>query len=71
MKSETYLKDERKRDPFIDRRSGEDRRRAYNLDYFPSGGIERRSGKERRRQDERRDGCIRVSTWSSVCPDDR
>ena len=67
MKSETYLKDERKRDPFIDRRSGEDRRQAYDLD----GGIERRSGKERRRQDERRDGCIRVSTWSSVCPDDR
>jgi len=64
------IKDARTNDPFLDRRSGEDRRQAYELDYFPGGGIERRSGKERRWPDERRDGWIRVSTWSSVCADD-
>ena len=53
-------------DPYIDRRSGEDRRDAYDLDYFPDGGIERRSGKERRQQNERRDDWARISKWSSV-----
>ena len=39
---------------FIDRRSGEDRRKKYSLDYFESNGKERRIGEERRKKDERR-----------------
>jgi hypothetical protein len=31
--------------------------------------LERRQGKDRRQPDERRHGCVRVSQWSSVCPD--
>jgi len=70
MDFENVLKDDRKTDPFLDRRSGEDRREAYDLDYFLDGGEERREGAERRQPDERRDDCLRVSQWSSVCPDD-
>ena len=58
----------RQADPLEDRRSGEDRRVAYDLDYFSDGGVERRSAQERRRIDERRENCKRVSQWSSVCP---
>jgi hypothetical protein len=50
----------------IDRRSGEDRRIVYDLDYFRNGGLERRKGKDRRTQGERRFGWVRVSKWSSV-----
>jgi hypothetical protein len=70
MKDERTLKDDRKNDPLVDRRSGEDRRLAYDLDYFQNGGVERRKGEERRKKDERRDNCVRVSKWSSVCPDE-
>jgi hypothetical protein len=69
MRGADFMKNKRKKDPFVDRRSGEDRRDGYDLDYFPNGGTERRSGKERRRKGERRDRCIPVSDWSSVCPD--
>jgi hypothetical protein len=69
MEDEKSLKDARERDPFVDRRSGEDRRKTYDLDYFQNGGVERRKGPDRRQQDERRDGCVRVSKWSSVCKD--
>ena len=57
----------RKRDPYLDRRSGEDRRQTYSLYYFREGGVERRLTKERRLNFERRKGYARVSTWSSVC----
>ena len=57
----------RARDPMLDRRSGSDRREAYDLDYFDQDGAERRSGKKRRQQNERRCQCVRVSEWSSVC----
>lgn len=50
----------------LDRRSGRDRRRVHLLDYFLSGGIERRSWKERRSQNERRTDWVRVSDWTSV-----
>jgi hypothetical protein len=33
--------------------------------------MERRQVKDRRQRSERRDGCIRVSKWSSVCPDEK
>ena len=61
--------DARVRDPYIDRRSGEDRRVVYDSDYFENSGRERRYGGDRRQMDERRDNCVRVSDWSSVCPD--
>ncbi len=50
----------------IDRRSGEDERNRYNLDYFMDGGQERRKGKERRQSRERRSGWARVYKWCSV-----
>ena len=65
------LKDRRKRDPYLDRRSGEDRRKVYDADYWDSGGIERRKLKDRRQQKERRGSCVKVSKWSSVCPNDK
>ena len=67
MKEEMVIKDARISDPYIDRRSGEDRRQVYDADYFQTGGKERRSGKERRQQYERRKNFIRVSKWSSIC----
>ncbi len=70
MKEEKILKDARIRDPYVDRRSGEDRRQVYDADYFQNGGLERRRGKERRQHYERRKDCTRVSEWSSVCSDD-
>ncbi len=70
MEYEKIIKDARISDPYIDRRSGEDRRQVYDADYFQNGGLERRSGKERRQHSERRKNCIRVSEWSSVCSDD-
>ena len=54
-----------KRSP-IDRRSGDDKRKRYNLDYFTDGGQERRKGKERRQSEERRSGWARVYKWCSV-----
>jgi hypothetical protein len=53
----------------LDRRSGEDRRKAYRVGYFLQGGIERRSGNERRRQHERRKAWMRISGWSSMRKD--
>ena len=43
-----------KKRSFIDRRSGEDRRKTYSLDYFESDGKERRIKEEQRQQGERR-----------------
>jgi hypothetical protein len=67
MEQEKILKDARLSDPYLDRRSGEDRRQVYDADYFQNGGKERRSGIERRQQNERRKNFIRVSEWSSIC----
>jgi hypothetical protein len=50
----------------IDRRSGEDKRKVYSLDYFFMGGEERRRRGERRNLGERRRNWVRVSRWSSV-----
>ena len=70
MEETIEFKKIRKTDPFLDRRSGDDRREAYDLDYFRNGGAERRAQSERRQPLERREGCIRVSQWSSICPDE-
>jgi len=50
----------------IDRRSGADRRRVMNFDYWFSEGVERRPWRERRSEFERRADWVRVSQWSSV-----
>ena len=60
----TLLVDERR--SYLDRRSGEDRRKAYNLDYFISGGRERRKRRERRIHSERRSDWKMVNKWYSV-----
>jgi hypothetical protein len=66
--AERASRSERRRaDPYLDRRSGEDRRDVYLVDYFAMGGPERRTHRERRRKTERRQGCVRISRWSSVC----
>ena len=39
---------------FIDRRSGDDRRKTYSLDYFENDGKENRVKEERRKRGERR-----------------
>jgi predicted Zn finger-like uncharacterized protein len=62
-----HLKKRRFRDPFLDRRSGDDRREAYELGYFAQSSIEKRKSIERRQKDERRDQYVRISQWSSVC----
>ena len=61
------FKERRVRDPYIDRRSGENRRKMYDVAYWESGGKERRSANERRQQKERRSCWANVSEWSSVC----
>jgi hypothetical protein len=66
MSERQTLKGRRIGDPYIDRRCGDDRREAYELDYFAHGGIERRKGMERRQEDERRDQYVQTSQWSSV-----
>ena len=50
----------------VDRRSGDDERNRYSIDYFTDGGKERRKGKERRQSEERRSGWARVYKWCSV-----
>ena len=67
MDEKPILKERRVHDPYIDRRSGEDRRQVYDTAYWESEGIERRSAKDRRKEKERRDGCVKISKWSSVC----
>jgi hypothetical protein len=61
------LKDRRMRDSFLDRRSGDDRRRGFDLGYFAQGSIDKRNGMERRKKDERRDQYARIDKWSSIC----
>jgi len=59
----------RKADPYMDRRSGEDRRQTYSLTYFMAGNPDRRIARERRIHLERRTDCIPINKWASVCPD--
>ena len=66
MKRTSKSKNARITDPYLDRRSGEDRRQVYDSDYFLNNGVDRRKGKDRRQQGERRHGYIRVSKWSSA-----
>ena len=70
MKEKISSQNDRTADPYVDRRSGDERRVVYDSDYFENGGLERRQAKDRRQRNERRQDCVRVSKWSSVCPDD-
>jgi hypothetical protein len=67
MSESQPLKDRRIEDPFHDRRSGNDRRRGFDLGHFAQGGIERRKGMECRKKHERRDQYVRIYKWSSIC----
>jgi hypothetical protein len=71
MEENPTAKDRRVGDPYVDRRSGENRRKVYDSDYWETGGIERRSVKDRRQQKERRSSYVNVSEWSSVCINDK
>jgi hypothetical protein len=70
LKEKISFLNDRIADPYVDRRSGDDRRAVYDSDYFENGGLERRQKKDRRQPSERRQGCVRVSNWSSVCPEE-
>lgn len=59
----------RRSDPYMDRRSGDDRREVYDADYFEGGGKERRKKSARRKGKERRDDHVKTGKWTSVCPD--
>jgi len=51
----------------IDRRSGEDKRKVYSLDYFKNNGMERRLNiKDRRKKVEPRKSWDRVNKWYSI-----
>jgi hypothetical protein len=50
-----------------ERRTGKDRRRVFSLHHFFYKRSERRKAlHDRRAQEERRDGWVRISKWSSV-----
>jgi hypothetical protein len=50
-----------------ERRTGKDRRKIFSLHRFFYTGSERRKAlHDRRLQEERRDGWVRISRWSSV-----
>ena len=56
----------KKRNSDFDRRSGIDRRRHYDLDYFFSGGAERRLMRERRSDVERRSDWLKINKFTSI-----
>ena len=50
-----------------ERRTGKDRRRIFSLHRFFRKDLERRKAlHDRRKREERRDGRIRISKWSSA-----
>jgi len=51
---------------FLDRRSGKERRKTISLPHFLYKGPERRFLQDRRSIEERREGWVRISRWSSV-----
>jgi len=61
MSESQSLKDRMAIDPVLDRRSGEDRRKVYDLEFFKGGGIERRSGVESRQKGDHSVESVNVS----------
>ena len=70
MNDQAVENERKQRRRLVDRRSGQDRRQLYSIDYFSSGGPERRISGERRGIHERRAGWIRVGEWTSIRFDD-
>jgi hypothetical protein len=52
MSESQSLKYRRPIDPLLDRRSGDDRRKVHDIEFFKGGGIERRSGVESRQKED-------------------
>lgn len=48
---------------YMDRRSGEERRKVYSLNYFLQGGIERRGILDRRQMMDRRQHVVIKPIW--------
>ena len=71
MDEKDFFEDRRHADPYVDRRSGEDRRKVYDAEYWESRGLERRIDRERRQLKERRSSWVRITEWSSVCIKDK
>jgi len=52
MSESQSLKYRKAIDPLLDRRSGDDRRKVHDIEFFKGGGIERRSGVESRQKED-------------------
>jgi hypothetical protein len=61
MSENQSFKDRRAIDPLLDRRSGDDRRKVHDFEFFERGGIERRSGVESRQKGDNSVQSINVS----------
>ena len=55
--------------PMIERRSGRDRRKLFDVYHVADPGDEKQDGSEKRVRRERRVEWRRVSKWGSVPPD--
>jgi len=58
-------------DPPLERRSGDDRRKVQDLEFFVRGGIERRSGIEARQNCESRVQAVNLIQESIVYPNSK
>lgn len=65
----TELRGKKPQRNFLDRRSDQDRRQTYHLDFLDVVGFERRKFGSERRQvlEEHRTDWVRVTSWVSVC----
>ena len=68
MSESQSLKDRRAIDPLRDRRSGNDRRKVHDLDFFKRGDIERRSGVVSRQKEGHSAQSINVSQAPAYLP---
>ena len=68
MSESQSLKDRRAIDPLRDRRSGKDRRKVHDLDFFKRGGIDRRSGVVSRQKEGHSAQSINVSQAPAYLP---
>jgi hypothetical protein len=68
MSESQSLKGRKAIDPLRDRRSGNDRRKVHDLDFFKRGGIDRRSGVVSRQKDGHGDQSIDDSQAPAYLP---
>jgi hypothetical protein len=69
MRGKQPLKDRRIGNLYFDRRSGDDRRKFNDLEFFEHGGIERRSEVESRQKRNHGVQSVNGSRGSNVCPE--